>query len=71
MTIEELPKSPWARPCIIELASGENPFFPFPREQSAHFDVLRSKAGLTSFCVLSDQRSDQSLKQNTPPEDSQ
>ncbi len=71
MTSEELPKSPWARPCIIELTSGENPFSLLAREQSDHFDLIRSKAGMTSFCVLSDQRSEPSLTKNTPPEDSQ
>jgi len=71
MTSEAHRKSPWARPSIIELTSGENPFSLFPREQSDHFALIRSKAGMTSFCVLSDQRSDPSLTKNTPPEDSQ
>lgn len=71
MTSEAHRKSPWARPCIIELTSGENPFSPFPREPSDHFDLIRSKAGMTSFNILSDQRSDPSLTKNTPPDDRQ
>ncbi len=71
MRSKALPKSPWARPCIIELTSGENPFSLFPREQSDHFTLIRSKADMTSFSVLSDPRSDPSFTKNTPPDDSQ
>ena len=71
MTSEALPKSPWTRPSIIELTSGENPFSLFPREQSEHFDLIRSKAVMTSFRVLADPSRDPSLTKNTPSDDSQ
>ncbi|GCD51099.1 hypothetical protein NBRC106471_2655 [Acetobacter pasteurianus subsp. pasteurianus LMG 1262 = NBRC 106471] len=71
MTSEALPKSPWTRPSIIELTSGENPFSLFPREQSDHFDLIRSKAAMTSFRVLADPRRDPSRTKNTPSDDSQ
>lgn len=71
MTSGALPKNPRTRPSIIELTSGENPFSPFQREQSDHFDLIRSKAGMTSFSVLSDPRRDTSLMKNTPSNDSQ
>lgn len=71
MTSEQLHKSPWARPCIIELVSGETPFSPFPREQSDHFDVMSSQVGMTYFRVMADPRRDQSPTKSSPPADSQ